>query len=56
MKNKTKYHIVETVLKIPHCRDSSKNTTLSEQFSKYHTVETVLKSRKTQNTTLSEQF
>jgi hypothetical protein len=31
MKNK-KYHTVGTVLKIPHHRNSSKNTTLSEQF------------------------
>ena len=27
-----KYHTVRTVLKIPHCQNSSKNTTLSEQF------------------------
>jgi hypothetical protein len=27
-----KYHTVETILKIPHCRNNSKNTTLSKQF------------------------
>jgi hypothetical protein len=27
-----KYHTVGTVQKISHCRDSSKNITLSEQF------------------------
>jgi hypothetical protein len=27
-----KYHTVRTVLKIPHCQNSSNNTTLSEQF------------------------
>jgi hypothetical protein len=27
-----KYHTVRTVLKIPHCQNSSNNTALSEQF------------------------
>jgi len=31
MKNK-KYHAVGTVQKVPHCWNSSKSTTLSEQF------------------------
>jgi hypothetical protein len=31
-KMKKKYHTIGTVLKIPHYRNSSKNTTLSEQF------------------------
>jgi hypothetical protein len=43
MKNKN-YHAVGTVPKLPHCRNSSKITTLSEQFQNYHTVGTVPKS------------
>ena len=41
-----KYHTVGTVQKISHCRDSSKNITLSEQLKKYHTVGTVPKSNR----------
>ena len=45
-----KYHTVGTVKKISHCRDSSKNITLSEQFQnpiEISTVGTVPKSNRT---------
>ena len=55
-----KYHTVGTLPKIPHSRNTSKNTTHSEHFQKYHTVGTLPKiphSRNTsKNTTQSEHY
>jgi hypothetical protein len=55
-----KYHTVGTVQQISHCRNSSKNITLSEQFKTYHTVRTVQKIShcrdSSKNFTLLEQF